>query len=221
MGRLLVARAGGHGLNFLKTLASKLGAVLAVYGGWGLLAISALDSSVVPMPGVNDFLLIHLSARFPLRMPLYVLGATIGSVLGAYAVFALGYGGRRAVRRRAKPESSGRVRRWLEQNDFLSVLVISLLPPPAPFKLFLMAGGAMRVRPWRFGLALLLGRGLRFGIEGLLAVRYGEQAETYLKNHFVGASLVLVGAAVLFYLVFRIIRKSTLPAADTDASRRP
>jgi membrane protein YqaA with SNARE-associated domain len=209
-------------LNFLKTLASRLGAVLAAYGGWGLVAISALDSSLVPMPGVNDLLLIHLSARFPFRMPFYVLGATIGSVLGAFSIFALGYGGRsRFAGRTAKPGTSGQVRRWLEQNDFLSVLVISLLPPPAPFKLFLMAGGAMRVHPWRFGLALLVGRGLRFGIEGVLAVRYGSKAESYLMNHFAAASLALVVAAILFYLVFRKIRKSAPPAADTDAERRP
>ena len=100
-------------MNFLKTLASRLGAVLAAYGGWGLVATSALDSSFVPMPGVNDLLLIHLSARFPLRMPLYVLATTAGSVLGAYVMFALGKGGRRAVRRGPAEERSGRVRRWL------------------------------------------------------------------------------------------------------------
>jgi len=207
-------------LNFLRTLASNLGAFLAAYGGWGLMAISALDSSVVPIPGVNDLLLIHLSARLPLRMPLYVLATTVGSVLGAYVMFALGYGGRRMVRRRTAQERSGRVRRWLEQNDFLSVLVISLLPPPAPFKLFLVTAGAMRVRPWRFGMALLVGRGVRFGIEGFLAVRYGEQAEAYLRNHFAGATLALAGAAVLLYLIFRKIRKSTPPEPDTDSSSR-
>jgi len=208
-------------LNFLKTLASRLGAVLGAYGGWGLVAISALDSSLVPLPGVNDLLLIHLSAHLPLRMPLYVLATTAGSVLGAYVMFSLGYGGQRAVRRRPAQERSGRVRRWLEQNDFLSVLVISLLPPPAPFKLFLVTAGAMRLRPWRFGLALLVGRGLRFGIEGFLAVRYGEQAETYLMNHFAGASLALAAAAVLLYLVFRKIRGSTPTKADADPSSRP
>ena len=90
---------GGHRLNFFKRLAAKLGAVLAVYGGWGLVAISALDSSVVPMPAVNDLLLIHLSAGTPFRMPLYVLTATIGSVLGAFVMFSIGFGGRHAIYR--------------------------------------------------------------------------------------------------------------------------
>ena len=207
-------------MNFLKSWASKLGAVLAVYGGWGLAAIASLDSSFVPMPAVNDLLLIHLSAGTPFRMPLYVLTATIGSVLGAFVMFSIGFGGRHAIRRGRAAEGSERVRRWLEKNDFLSLLVASLLPPPAPFKIFLVAAGAMRVRPWRFGLALLVGRGLRFGIEGFLAVRYGEEAENYLKSHFAGASLALVGTAILFYWLFRKLQVSPTAGSDNGLSDR-
>ncbi len=208
-------------MNFLKSLASKVGAVLAVYGGWGLAAISALDSSVVPMPAVNDLLLIHLSSHFPLRMPFYVLATTFGSVVGSFMMFSLGLGGRRAFGRRAQTGGSSRVQRWLEQNDFVAVLVASLLPPPAPFKIFLVTAGAMRVRPWRFGLALVVGRGLRFGIEGLLAVRYGEFAETYLEKHFAVASLVLAAATILFYGVFRKLQKSPTVASPRGPLDRP
>jgi membrane protein YqaA with SNARE-associated domain len=208
-------------LKFLKSLASKLGAVLAVYGGWGLVAISALDSSVVPMPAVNDLLLIHLSAHYPVRMPFYVLATTLGSVAGAFVMFSLGLGGQRAFGRGTRAEGSSRVQRWLEKNDFVAVLVASLLPPPAPFKIFLVTAGAMRVRPWRFGLALVVGRGLRFGIEGLLAVRYGEQAESYLQSHFAGASLVLAAAAILFYWAFRKLQKSPTVASPSGPSDRP
>lgn len=199
-------------MKFLGSLAFKLGAALAVYGGWGLAAISALDSSVVPMPAVNDLLLIHLSAHFPLRMPFYVLATTMGSVAGAFVMFSLGLGGRRAFGRRPASAGSSRVHRWIEQNDFLAVLVASLLPPPAPFKIFLVTAGAMRVRPWRFGLALVVGRGLRFGIEGMLAVRFGEGAEKYLENHFAGASLALAIATILCFMIYRQIRVSPPPA---------
>ncbi len=199
-------------MNFFKIWAAKLGAFLAVYGGWGLVAISALDSSVVPMPAVNDLLLIHLSAHYPFRMPIYVLATTSGSVIGAFAMFYLGLGGRRAfARRRDAAQGSSRVQLWLEKNDFVAVLVASLLPPPAPFKIFLVTAGAMRVRPWRFGLALLVGRGLRFGIEGLLAVRYGEEAETYLKSHFAGASIALAVTAIVLYWVFRKLQEPSKP----------
>jgi membrane protein YqaA with SNARE-associated domain len=208
-------------LKLLKLLASKLGAALAVYGSWGLAAISALDSSVVPMPAVNDLLLIHLSARFPFRMPFYVLATTLGSVAGAFVMFSLGLGGRRAFGRRAAAGGPSRVHRWLEQNDFLAVLVASLLPPPAPFKIFLVTAGAMRVRPWRFGLALLVGRGMRFGIEGLLAVRYGELAEAYLENHFAGVSLALSAVAILVYWIFRKLQKSPTITSDSGPSDRP
>ena len=204
-------------MAFFKSLIVKLGQVLALYGGWGLLGISFLDSSFVPLPSANDLLLIHLSSQHPERALLYALASTVGSVLGAYVIYGLARGGAKFLWRRKSSAGMTRARAWLERNEFVSILVMSLLPPPAPFKVFLITAGALRVNAARFGVALLLGRGLRFGSEALLGARYGVQAEAYLKAHFVWASLVLVGLIVALTLLQRRLGRPPAEASATDA----
>lgn len=205
-------------MSFLTSLTSWLGHVLALYGGLGLVAISFFDSSFMPMPSVNDLLLIHLSIRFPNRVPIYAFEATLGSILGAYVMYALGYGGRAVAARRSPPEKAGRVRKWVERNDFVALLVASLLPPPAPFKIFLVTAGALKIDLVRFGVALLVGRGARFLIEGWLAARYGAAAEAYLKANIVCVSFLAVALVVVIALLYRRLRG---PAAKESASPGP
>ena len=194
-------------MQFLKSLAARLGHVLALYGGWGLFAISFLDSSFLPIPTVNDLLLMYLSSQRPSRAAVYALGCTAGYVLGAYGIYGVGRGGVRVLWRRPSPEKVTRAKQWLERNDFIAVLVASLLPPPMPFKVFLIAAGALRVSAARFGAALVVGRGVRFAAEAWLGARYGELAEAYLKAHFRGASLVIAALLVGTTFIYRRLQR--------------
>jgi len=86
------------------------------------------------------------------------------------------------------------------RNGFLSVTIAALLPPPAPFKVFVFAAGALGMRLSTFMLALALARSIRFFGEGYLAVRYGAQAYAYLASHkfeFAGISIAAAAAAYL------------------------
>lgn len=197
--------------------------MLALYGGWGLLGISFLDSTFVPLPGLNDLLLLHLSSQHPERALLYALASTIGSVAGAYLIYGLARGGATFLWRRRSSASMNRAHEWLERNEFASILVASLLPPPAPFKVFLITAGALRVNAARFGLALAMGRGLRFGVEAYLGARYGAQAEAYLKANFVWASLIVASVVILVSLAYRRLarRPPALPPSDEPRSSSP
>jgi membrane protein YqaA with SNARE-associated domain len=192
-------------LSYLKNLTLHLAHSLVLYGALGLFAISLLDSTFVPFPMVNDLLLMHLSSLSPARMPLYVLNCTAASVLGAYVLYGIGRGGGKFFRRKFSPEKMGRARHWLDRNDFAAILVISLLPAPAPFKLFLVTAGAVGMNRFRYGAALVVGRGVRFLAEGWLAVLYGAQAEAYLKANIAWVSLavaVVVAAVAVAYRLF-------------------
>lgn len=206
-------------MAFLKSLFVKLGQVLALYGGWGLLGISFVDSSFGVLPSANDLLLIHLSSQHPRRALLYALASTVGSVAGAYVIYGLARGGARFLRRWQSSAAMTRAHAWLERNEFVSILVMSLLPPPAPFKVFLIAAGALRVNAARFGVALLVGRGLRFVSEALLGARYGAQAEAYLKAHLVWASLVAVGLVVAITVLHRRLARRPAQASPTGVPR--
>jgi len=183
-----------------KSLSAKLGHVLILYGGWGLFAMSFLDSSLVPFPVVNDVALIAMASRRPAWWPVYALATTLGSVCGAFLLYGIARSGGRYFWRKTTPQAVSRAQHWLERNDFVAVLVASILPPPAPLKVFLLTAGLLRVNPVRFGLALLVGRGLRFGAEAWLGARYGLQAQDYLRHNLGRASLaaivVIVGLAL-------------------------
>lgn len=185
----------------LKSLSAKLGHVLVLYGAWGLFAMSFLDSSLVPFPGVNDLVLIVMASKRPGWWPVYALASTLGSVGGAYLLYGMARGGGKFFFRKTTPQSITHARRWLERNDFLAILVASLLPPPAPLKAFILTAGVLRVNAINFGLALLVGRGLRFGADAWLGARYGVLAEDYLRHNLVWASLaaviMIVGLALL------------------------
>lgn len=210
-------------MGFLKSQTARLGQFLALYGGWGLLGISFFDSSFVPLPGLNDLLLLHLCGQHPERAILYALATTTGSVLGCYVMFGLARGGARFLWRGQRSASLARAHQWLEKNEFATLLVASLLPPPAPFKAFLLAAGALRVNAWRFGLALMVGRSLRFGTEAFLGARYGAAAEAYLKANFVPASLAIVLAVIAATFLYRRLvgRGASSPGVTSGDSPSP
>ena len=177
--------------------------LVAVSGGLALFVVAFLDSSFVPFPTINDLLLVALSIRSPLKMPYYASMVTIGSLAGCLTLFAIARkGGEVLFANRAGPYADG-VRQWMKRNAFLSVVIAALLPPPAPFKVFVFAAGALGMRLQVFFLALTFARALRFFGEGYLAVRYGAEATSYLMQHKITLAALSILIAVLLYLIGR------------------
>ena len=172
---------------------------LVPFGAFGLFAIALLDSALIPLPGGPDAVMLLLSTQNPARMPLYALGATAGSVMGCVILY---YIARRAGRRaldKFPPQKQARVKQLVDRYDVLSVLVASVLPPPFPFKLFVITAGVFRLSLARFAAAVAVGRAFRFFLEGFLAVRYGERAKEVLARNYPAVGL---GVAVLVVIVF-------------------
>jgi membrane protein YqaA with SNARE-associated domain len=186
----------------LKSLSTKLGQVLVLYGGWGLFAMSFLDSSFIPFPVVNDLALMVMASKQPARWPFYGLQSTLGSICGAYLLYGIARRGGTFFWRKTTPQAVTHVQGWLRRNDFVAILVASLLPPPAPLKVFILTAGLLRVNALHFGLALLVGRGLRFAAEAWLGARYGIRAQDYLRHNLGWASLatavMVIGMALLY-----------------------
>jgi membrane protein YqaA with SNARE-associated domain len=202
-------------LPFLKSLASRLGHVLALYGG-GLLVISFLDSSFIPFPGINDLALIVLASQHPARAPFYALLSTLGSLLGCYVMYGIARGGGRLAGGRSAPNKGNRARHWLERNDFVAMLAMCLIPPPAPLKIFVIAAGALRMNALRFGAALLVGRSLRFAAEAWLGARYGAEAEAYLRRNLTWASLVTILIVIGLAFLSRWWKRRQAAAPDNS-----
>lgn len=165
-----------------------------VLGAPGLFIVAFLDSSILPLPEMNDLLLVWMSNQHKHRMVLYAASAVLGSVAGSLIPYFLGRkGGETLIRKRF---SAGRVDRMtaaLKRHGLISVLVACLLPPPAPFKLFMMLSGAAGISVGRFAAAIAIGRSIRFFGLGLLAVRYGDSALGLVRENGPTVSLALIG----------------------------
>jgi len=186
--------------------------MLALFGG-GLFVLSFLDSSFIPFPGLNDVALIVLVSKHPARWPFYAFLSTFGSLLGCFVMYGIARGGGRLASGKRVAIKRNRARRWLEQNEFVSMLVMALLPPPAPLKIFVIAAGALRMNMLNFGAALLVGRTLRFAAIAWLGAHFGAEAEAYLKRNLTWASLAAILLVIVLALIFRWW-KARGPATD-------
>lgn len=175
-------------------------------GGLGLFIIALLDSSFLSFPQVNDLLIIVLSTKYPERMPYYAGMTTIGSLIGCFLLYGVARrGGEVFLRKRLKGRYVDRAIKLYQRHGLLAVVVPALLPPPVPFKVFVLLAGAAAVSPVRFGIAVGIGRGIRYFGQGYLAVLYGEQAAEFMRDHgtAIGIGLAvtaLVVAAAIFLL---------------------
>ena len=167
-------------------------------GGPGLFVLAFLDSSFLSFPEVCDLLIVWLTVRHKERMLFYALMCTLGSVAGCFALYTVGRrGGEAFLKRRFKAGHIERAMAVFRRYGLLAVIVPSLLPPPMPFKIFVLAAGVARVRPFDFLVAVSIGRGLRYFGEGFLALWYGEQAIAYMRQNARVAGLVLAGLIVI------------------------
>jgi len=173
-----------------------------------LFVIALLDSSFLSFPQVNDILIIVLSTKYPARMPYYAGMTTAGSLIGCFALyFVARRGGESFMRKRLKGRYVDRAINLYQKYGLLAVVVPALLPPPVPFKLFVLMAGAAAVSPLKFGLAIVIGRGIRYFGQGYLAVLYGEKAAEFMKQYGaqIGVGLAIV-AIVIAVVVIRLRR---------------
>jgi membrane protein YqaA with SNARE-associated domain len=175
-------------------------------GAPGLCLVAFLDSSFLSLPEITDILVVWMVTQHPARVMVYVLAATLGSLAGCLIMYFIGRkGGDALIRKRFAPARIERAMAAFDRHGVLVVLIPSILPPPAPFKIFVLLAGVAGISPAKFVTAIVIGRGSRYLTLGLLAIEYGEQALAYVEeNGFVVAMVVigLLAAAVAGYFVW-------------------
>jgi len=191
---------------------TRLSEYLISYGAFGLFAVALLDSTFVPLPSSADALMLLLSTTNPNWMLLYAFMATAGSAIGCWILYLISRrAGAQALNKFSEAKQQ-RVKNWIERYDALAVLVATLLPPPFPFKLFVITAGVFRFSLLRFMLAIIAGRAFRFLLEGYFAVRYGAQAKEILAKYYPWIGLGLVVAILIFVLVKQRLRRPQIVA---------
>jgi membrane protein YqaA with SNARE-associated domain len=201
-------------MSFIHELSVWLRATLLPYGGYGLMLLAMCDSSFVSLPEVNDLLLMTFAIDNPSSWTKLAALTTLGSIMGCSMLYFVGRkGGESLLRRRFSEDRILRIRSWYLKYGVLAVIVPSLLPPPTPFKVFVLAAGAFGISWPRFLIAVAVGRGIRYFSEGFLAVTYGTDAIKFVQQNYgkigIGLSALIV-ATVLVYLFARRRRMGSI-----------
>ncbi len=200
-------------------------AFLKPLGFWGAGAIALLDSSTIPVP--MDFLLATYMWNDRSHAWLYVLMGAAGSAIGGLLPFLLGRaGGELFLLKRINRQRYEQLRDRFERQEFLALMLPSMLPPPTPWKLFVFAAGVFEMKLATFFLAVFLGRIVRFGVLAILTVRYGPQVGGELGHlaHQHAHTLLTILGLVLIGIVIYAVRKGTTRrarAAESEPEPEP
>jgi membrane protein YqaA with SNARE-associated domain len=149
------------------------------------------------LPQINDLLVVLMVTQHKNWMLYYAAMATFGSLAGCYVIYVLARkGGDAFLQQRMKRGALERTLAAYKRHGLLALMVPALLPPPTPFKLFVLAAGLAHVRPHQFVLAIVVARGARYLALGILAIYYGDAALELMRTHGRIVALVLVGVLV-------------------------
>jgi len=214
--------------DWLNTIARWLqGHVLALpiyLAAPAMIIIGALDSSLLSLPEINDYLVVGRCFRQPHAVFYFPLFAATGSVLGCLLLYTImRRGGQAVLRKRFSVESIQKVERAYARFGFLAIAVPAILAPPLPFKIFVATAGTLEYPRWKFVLTVMLARSLRYYVEGILAVFYGRRVLLFFRDN--GVVIISIVATIgligfLIYMFFNRNKNVRQPAHsnDTDGS---
>jgi membrane protein YqaA with SNARE-associated domain len=178
-------------------------------GAPGLFIVAVLDSSFLSLPEINDILVVVMVTRHKTRLVLYAGAAMLGSIAGSLVLYAIGRkGGEAVLRKRFSVQRSDRAMAFIQKYGVMAIIIPSLLPPPMPFKMFVLLSGVARFPLPRFVAAVAIGRGTRYFGEGLLALRYGDQTMMFIHEHSWIVALVLAVALAVGLAVYVLAGKA-------------
>jgi LPXTG-motif cell wall-anchored protein len=180
--------------------------LLKVLGVWGVFVIAFADSALLGMP--VDAIVATYVYQDRRRLLFYIVMASLGSALGSIPLYIIGYlGGEKVLRKRISEERFLQIHQSFEQHEFWALMFPGMLPPPMPFKIFVLAAAVFEMRFRDFLAAIFAGRFVRFLVLSLLTLYFGPQivqlAGGLFRRHFYSALIGLLVIGLLGWLVKR------------------
>ncbi len=182
-------------------------ALPAALGGSGIFLVALMDSSILSLPAITDGLIVLAATKHPALLWYYALMATLGSVAGTFVVFVVARkGGAAIIGKRKDARRLARIRSAYGRYGAVGVFIASLLPPPVPFKLFVVAAGVSETTVPSLIVAVATGRALRYFAESLLAYWVGARAIDVIRANAPAAALTAAGLALAGLLIWLVRR---------------
>jgi len=207
-------------VHFLKHILSRytvfVWGLLKPLGVWGAFGIAAVDAAFLGMP--LDPVVAGYVYNDRSHFLLYAIMASAGSALGSLIIYAIGYeGGELLLRKRLSGERFDKIRSSFEERGFWALMIPSMLPPPAPFKLFVLSAGVFEMHFTHLLLAIFCGRMVRFLVLSVLTLFFGPHVVTVagvlIHRHL---ALTLASAGVVLLLIYVIYRLWRQPVVELE-----
>lgn len=182
-----------------------------------MIVIGALDSSLLSLPEINDYLVVGRCFKQPSAAFYFPLFAAAGSVIGCLLLYTIvRRGGQAVLRKRFKLEHIQRVEKAYERFGFLAIGLPAILPPPLPFKIFVATAGALEYPRWKFLLTVMIARSLRYYVEGILAVYYGRRVLLFIRDNGIVVVSIVATIVLIGLLIYFIIKRRGNATVQTE-----
>jgi membrane protein YqaA with SNARE-associated domain len=210
-------------LHFIRKILAKYTAfiwsILKPLGSWGVFGVAFLDSAAYGIP-LDPVVASYIYVR-PAGIWLFAFMAAAGSALGSLVPYGIGRaGGELLLLKRIDRHKLERMRNRFESQEFWAMAIPSMLPPPTPFKLFVLCAGVFEMRVALFLIAVFVGRFARFLLLGFLTIQYGPQivglTMRVLREHIV---LVLTALGALALVIWLTVRSRKLVEESKDGAK--
>lgn len=197
-------------LAFVHKLSAALFLVLKPLGIWGLGGLALIDSALIPIPVSMDAVVIGYVVSAHKKFLLYCLMAAFASALGSLVPYYVGRaGGELFLLQRINRERYEKIRDRFESQEFLAIMIPTMLPPPTPVKLFQFAAGVFEMKPLLYVTAVFTGKFTQFLVCALITIFYGPELFHSLMKTFhehLGESLFVTGILILGIVLY-VVRK--------------
>ncbi|HEY6402152.1 MAG TPA: VTT domain-containing protein, partial [Blastocatellia bacterium] len=180
-----------------------------------MILVGALDSSLLSLPEVNDYITAYRVAHNPSEVYYFPLFPAIGSVIGCLILYRIAQRGEQFITKRFHPRHLDRVKELYRRWGIFALVIPALLPPPMPFKIFVVAAGALNYPPTRFAVVIMIARTARYYFWGWVAFLFREevlQILGWMESHFIeilGAVIALFALSFIGRRVFTRLRSQT------------
>jgi membrane protein YqaA with SNARE-associated domain len=185
-----------------------------------MVLVGALDSSLLSLPEVNDYITIARVANNPNEVYYFPLFPAIGSVIGCLILYRIAMRGEQFITKRFHPKHMDRVKKLYRKWGLFALVIPALLPPPMPFKIFVASAGALGFPMGRFAAVIMISRTVRYYFWGILAFFFRNEVRQmidWLGNNLPAVLGGLIAASILFLIVRRMMKGKT-PEAEAEVS---